>query len=129
MQIRPRLTREEFKLIEDYRLRNKGLAEECDLVGIDAADVKQFWYKGKHYSINGRGAGGVNYTKVIEDIVKEYIPHKPLKINQTKSVCPRAIKGTVTDMHVGLEPNPNNRGLFQYEYNADIFKENLNKVF
>jgi len=31
-------------------------------------------------------------------------------------------------MHVGLNPNPNNKSLFGYEYNEEIFNEHINRV-
>jgi hypothetical protein len=36
---------------------------------------------------------------------------------------------TLTDDHVWLEPNPHGNWLFQYEYNAKVFNESLDKVF
>lgn len=41
----------------------------------------------------------------------------------------KAIKITISDDHVGLEPNPNGNGLFKYEYNAEIYSQSYEKVF
>lgn len=78
--IRPRLTEEEYEVIKSFRGRNKGLSEECDTVGIDIKDVKHYWYKGEHYSINAKGAGSLTYAELKDDIVKEmkeYAPNYP----------------------------------------------------
>lgn len=49
---------------------------------------------------------------------------------QTKEVAvPKALKVTISDDHLGLEPNPKDEGLFQYEYNGDIYLQSLDKVF
>jgi hypothetical protein len=47
-----------------------GLVSECETVGIPAEDVKQYWYKGEHFSINVNGA--VTYKSAIDEF-NEYI--------------------------------------------------------
>lgn len=43
---------------------------------------------------------------------------------------PKALKVTISDSHVGLDPNPKGvGGVFQYEYNADIYVQSMEKVY
>jgi hypothetical protein len=107
---------------------HKGLEEECDAVGIPINSVGHYWYKGKHYSIHAK-ANELSYLQAIEDIVKE-LPKRKLKSlvkNKTKRCV--ALNATLSDMHVGMDTNPNGRALFGYEYNAEIFNEHLEKVY
>lgn len=105
-----------------------GLEQECETVGIPINAVSNYWYKGKHYSIHAK-ANELSYLQAIEDIITE-LPKRKLKvIKDKKKKSLVAIKATLTDMHVGLEPNPSGRALFGYEYNGEIFKDNLDKVF
>ena len=68
-------------------------------------------------------------TDVIREIIEEFVTvGSPVIIPQTPNLV-KAIKATVTDMHVGLDPDPGGLGLFEYEYNAEIFNNNLDKVY
>lgn len=39
------------------------------------------------------------------------------------------LKVTISDAHVGLDPDPNGDGLFKYKYDAVEFHKSLDKVF
>jgi hypothetical protein len=71
MEIRPRLTEQEYEVVKSFREQNKGIAGECEAVGIDLKDVNHYWYKGAHYSINAKGAGAVDYADVFKSIIEE----------------------------------------------------------
>jgi DNA-binding Lrp family transcriptional regulator len=105
-----------------------GLEEECQTVGIPLNAVSNYWYKGKHYSIHAK-ANELSYLQAIEDIIQD-LPKRKLKVLKTpKKKNLIACKATLSDMHIGLDPNPGGRALFGYEYNAQIFCDNLNKVY
>jgi hypothetical protein len=105
-----------------------GLEEECETVGIPLNSVSNYWYKGKHYSIHAK-ANELSYLQAIEDIIKD-LPKRKLKaIKQAKKKNLIACKATLSDMHIGLDPNPGGRALFGYEYSAEIFRGNLDKVY
>jgi len=74
---RPRLTEDEFEIVKEYRNRNKGIAGECEAVGIDLKDVKHYWYKGEHYSINAKGAEAVALQDVMNSIIEEMKSYAP----------------------------------------------------
>jgi hypothetical protein len=122
------------KKISRFILRktSKSLNDECDNKGVPIDNVPFYWVKTKDHSIfvrNNITEEAVPYADAIRDIVGSYNPDKTIKFKQEKIKTPIAIKATVSDMHVGLEPNPDNNSLFAYEYNEDIFKGNLEKVF
>jgi hypothetical protein len=107
---------------------HSGLQAECETIGIPVNAVTNYWFKGKHYSIHAK-PDQLSYLQAIEDII-DALPNrkvKPVKASGKKPCI--AIKATLSDMHVGLEPNPNGRALFGYQYNGDIFRANLEKVY
>lgn len=65
----------------------------------------------------------------IEDLIKKYTNGKLKKIKHSPVKSTKAIKATLSDMHVGLDPNPNGRALYSYVYGEKQFNENLDKVF
>jgi len=107
------------------------LANECDEQGIDIKDVNYYWYKGKRFSINVRNNNGESkIVETIKEILDEYKPDfKVHKLDgSTVKSNDKALKATLSDMHVGMEPNKGNRSIFKYEYNADIFNQNIDHV-
>lgn len=111
------------------RTEHVGLKEECDAVGIPLEDVKHYWHKGKHYSINVNAKKETDYMQAIIDLLNTHkFQKKVLKQFPPSKSNPKAIKATLSDMHVGLNPNPNNKSLFGYEYNAEIFNSHIDKV-
>lgn len=124
--LRKRISR---KIIE---LEHSGLKDECDNVGAPITGVSHYWVKTKTHSafINvSQEEQTQSILNAVSDIVSNYNPDKLRTIQKQKIDSPVAIKATVSDMHVGLEPNPGGTSLFAYEYNETIFKQNLDKVF
>lgn len=107
------------------------LSKKSEEMGFPVENVSSYWLKNKHISVHVKGdsTNSIDYLKAIKEIVNEYctVPLKVIKKSNSNST--KAIKATLSDMHVGLEPNPNNKAIFAYEYNEEIFKNNLNKVF
>lgn len=110
---------------------NPGLANHCKERGIDINDVTLFWDKTKDYSVAVRldKAESDSYLEEVKKIVESYNPDKVRVIEKVKLDSPKAIKATLSDMHIGLNPNPDNKSIFAYEYNEEIFKANIDKVF
>jgi hypothetical protein len=111
---------------------HSGLKDECDNAGAPVANVTHYWVKTKTHSAFVKVSDNEQaeaMIDVIRDIVSNYNPDKIRTIDKSVIDSPVAIKATVSDMHVGLEPNPGNNSLFAYEYNEQIFKSNLDKVF
>lgn len=58
------------------RQEHKGLAEECDKVGIDLNSVGNYWYKGKNYSIHAKPERRT-YEQLRDEIVEAMNQHSP----------------------------------------------------
>lgn len=108
-----------------------GLKEECEANGIPLDKVSMYWYKGKSYSIktNTENDNNSKMLESLKDIVSSYNPDNLRTIKKHNLTTHKALNATMSDMHVGLEPNPNGNSLFSYKYNESIFKDNLDKVF
>lgn len=92
--------------------------------------VKHYWDKTKNVSafVKVNPEDEINLEERIESIVDKFVSGtKPYKIFKHDSE--RALIGTITDEHIGMNPNPDGRGLFQYEYNAEIYSEKLEEYF
>ena len=135
-QARYYLTEDEYKYI--LECRNKGVVNACSKLDVDVSSVKHLWRKDKENSVFVKNPlyvepeiKEVNKTieqsisKVLKKFKKEDYNFKPTKVKSNK----KAIKVTTTDDHLGLEPNPDNLGLFEYEYNAKIYEDSYQKVF
>jgi hypothetical protein len=71
----------------------------------------------------------VQLISTIEDVVKQFVSGGLKQIKQTTLKDQKALKATVTDMHVGLDPNPNDKSLFRYTYGEKEFNQNLDVVY
>lgn len=134
---RPRMTDEEYELWNkikdnDFIINQVNqLEEECNEAGIDVDDVKHYWYKSENFSIfaNNPDTPIDNVLDKFEELASKYSQEVRRKIDPKPVETHRAIKVTTTDDHVGLEPNPDNNALFQYEYNADVYRNSMDKVY
>lgn len=101
-EFRPRLTQEEFSIIEEYRNRHGALSAECDAKGIPIQDVNYYWYKGENFSINVKGKQYSYFDirdKMIEDM-KKHSPKYP-KIKRTKQKGSKLLVVDACDPHFG----------------------------
>lgn len=107
-----------------------GLDATCEANGIDVADVKNYWYKGEHYSIHVKNdIEERNIVDQIAEILQDYKPdYQKVKLWISEPNNKKALKATISDMHVGMDPNKDNGSLFKYEYNADVFNRNIDEV-
>ena len=136
------------KLLAQYMTRHKkrildqheGVYNATNNLDVPNTSVKHLWLKTKESSIFVKNPDYVeqqeNENKIIEIIEnainsvlskfsnKEYIFTPNEKVSNLK-----ALKVTISDDHVGLEPNPNGNGLFKYEYNSEIYSQSYEKVF
>lgn len=108
---------------------HKALGQELLNSGVPLEKVKHYWWKGKQYSAFVKNDEELDYNALISSIVENYIPKQEIKFLKQEITELKAIKATLSDMHVGLNPNPNNKSLFAYEYSEEIFKSNLDKVY
>jgi len=114
--------------------KNKFIEEKCAEAGIDASQVKSFWFRDKTTSIQVKNNSESNLKEEITDAFDELLSKyqsegvkefKPKKIDE-----PKALKVTLSDEHIGMNPSPNAAGsLFQYEYNSEIYVNSLQDVY
>jgi len=111
--------------------KHVALVVECERDGLPPERVTHYWWKTKEASIfvKCEQTQESDILKSIEDIVTERLTTR-IKIPSTPNeTCQKALKVTISDAHVGLDPNPNGYGIYNYKYNADIFFQNLDSVY
>lgn len=130
----------DLNLLRTYvkRFRTRALKNASSNLQVDYTNVKHLWLKTKNESVFVKNPDYkepelLETTKHLEKAIdkvlnkfnkKDYIFYP----NKHESNL-KAIKITISDDHVGLEPNPNDNGLFKYEYNAEIYANSYEKVF
>lgn len=80
------------------------LSGECDAIGLPIEDVKQYWYKGEHFSINLRGASQEKtYFDIRDEVVSSMEAHAPRydKIVYDKINDPHMMLVDPADVHIG----------------------------
>lgn len=99
---RPRLTPEEYDVIKSLRGKHTALEAECEEKGIPVDDVKNYWYKGKHFSINVKSLT-TTYLDVKDIIVADMLKHapayKPFKRENIED--PHLLVIDPADVHIG----------------------------
>ena len=134
---RPRMTQKEFAAWQafkesDYVVEQLSeLKKQCDKEGIPIKDVRSYWHKSEHFSIFAKPKENPlnDILERFDDLVDHYANGKKRTIPEGKIEANRALKVTTTDDHVGLEPNPKGKSLFQYEYNADVYRRSMDEVY
>lgn len=77
---------------------------ECEKNGIDPSDVKHYWYKGKHFSINVRGENNeFKYEDFKNDLISEISKWSPVykKIDRDIYDDPHCLVFSPADIHIG----------------------------
>jgi len=124
-------------LPENYRQKPKleskhaALEQECEVTGLPAERVSHYWWKTKDASIFVKCEPNEesDILKQIETIITERLTTRITIPTISTETCQKALKVTISDAHVGLDPNPNGYGIYNYKYNADIFFQNLDSVY
>lgn len=127
---------------EVLMLRNKGIIDDLtgNKVGVEC--TKHLWKELQDE--NGKKIGNAfiknplykedtvteeSIQTAIENVLRRFEhkknTFKPSNLKSNK----KALKVTLSDDHVGLEPNPSGNALFNYEYSGDIYKNSYKKVF
>lgn len=76
------VTQEPFSRVRrnvSYRVVEKDnlLSKECETLGIPIENVKHYWHKGKHFSINVGKNDSLSYDDLKESIIEEMRNHSP----------------------------------------------------
>lgn len=79
MEVRPRLSTEEYDLIKKHR----ALKRECKKKGIPIENVNHYWYKGKHFSLHVKNQTP-NYEDVRAALIKDLDGYSPKYYKQKR---------------------------------------------
>jgi hypothetical protein len=135
-QARYYLKDSEYRAIK--KLRNNGIIDACNTLQVDVSNVKHLWKKDKQNSVFVKNPFYEEQElEEVKEVLEKTIDRTLKKFKKIKytfkpkevKVNKKAIKVTTTDDHLGLEPNPDGLGLFEYEYNAKIYEQSYEKVF
>ncbi len=109
------------------------LAEQSDKVGFPVEQSPYFWAKTPEGSFFVRvkqegGEAERTIAEAIKDIISDsgIRPYEPIEVKPERE---ELINGILSDMHVGLNPNPNRRAMYPVEYGPGIFRDNMNKFY
>lgn len=130
----------EIDLFRKYiaSVRNLGFKEVAKKVGVENTSQKMIWFKTKDFSVRADNPDYLppeipkitqHLEKAIDKVLSKFNKEDYIFYPNQHESNLKAIKVTISDDHVGLEPNPNNKGLFKYEYNAEIYTNSYEKVF
>jgi hypothetical protein len=114
---------------------NKGVRDACNELGAPISSTPMIWLKSKGASalVKNPEYEPRTFIKQVEesfdDLMAKYDKRDYRKIKHEKLKDKKAIKITTSDDHVGLNPNPDDNALYQYEYNADTYIDSMDKVF
>ena len=101
---RPRITKEEFGIIEAWRESGNlpELLEQCKAAGIPLKDVKHYWHKSEKFSIFAKNEGP-QLEDLFKPILKELKGYSPKfkKIKRKPVEDPHCIVFDPADIHVG----------------------------
>ena len=135
-QARYYLTNDQWNQIKE--LRNLGITDACKNVKVDPSTVKDLWLKTKQESVRVinpfyEDIKSKKFNETIENTIDSVLSRfksekYKFNINSSKT-NKKALKITISDDHVGLEPNPNDDGLFKYEYNSKVYFNSYQKVY
>ena len=92
------------KNIQNFLSRHLALEEECQRIGVPVPNVKHYWYKGKHFSINVSNSLKKSWEDVRDDIIaqmSEYAPSYPKLIRNDDSEDGYLLVVDPADVHIG----------------------------
>lgn len=127
---RPRLSQAEYEALQE--IRHKGLQAETERVGTPSEDVKHYWQKTDGFSLfvtnpNYRSPHQSAILDQIRGLLDSYEPRPAVALPPVPK-GERMYQVTLSDAHVGLDPNPEGLSLYPYEYNAAVFRDSMQQV-
>ena len=130
-----------FQAIRNYIKRflnkqdNSAIEAYCEAKGIPTSKVDAYWHKsefnGEDFSVRVSenevsGLSQEDIESTVRDVLSDY---KPIDLVSHDIAFESALKVVLSDIHVGLDPNPQGNSLFAYEYNEEVFNQNLDSVY
>jgi hypothetical protein len=89
---------------KDYRMNDhEALEKECEAIGIPVEDVKNYWHKGEHFSINVRNEQTNTMQDVLNGIISNMDNHSPsYEVIKRKTITdPHLLVVDPADVHIG----------------------------
>lgn len=122
--------RTKFSKIKKSIAKHPTLAKDSSEQGYSFEDSKHYWHKSDNVSTFVKvdnSISGFEVVQMIDDILeaRNLKKVKLPKVNKSDKV----LNVILSDMHVGLDPNPQGRSLFNYKYNKEIFNYRLEQVY
>lgn len=118
-----------------YRLRNRGIDAASESSQIDIKNIKHGWDKSSNKH-------SVYYTNPLYDpdnisdlmdsldeVLAKYTTKIVRPLPKPSRMTDLGMAVTISDAHVGMNPNPDGLGLLGYEYNGGIYAKQMQKVF
>jgi hypothetical protein len=118
--------------VNEIITEHRALKDHCEETGIPLEDVSYYWHKSDKFSINVKNKNQIQLLDAVDELIEkqlQQVTEKFIPSNTKVKNKNKAIKLVLSDMHVGLDPNANNSGLYDYTYNSEIFNSNLNNAF
>ena len=83
--------------------KDRGLYDECKEAGIDYDNVKHYWHKGKHFSINVKKDQSFDHDGFKSDLLEEISKMSPTypEFKRTKTKDPHCLVFDPADIHIG----------------------------
>jgi len=116
-------------------VEHNALKEYCEQENIPYDPTMMYWHKGKlkgnniSVLVGAKKEEGLSLEDVEKTVLSALDGYNKIKPKAVKDTNKKALRLIVSDIHVGLDPNPSGNSLFGYEYNADIFNERLDVVY
>jgi hypothetical protein len=89
---------------KDYRMNDhEALEKECEAIGIPVEDVKNYWHKGEHFSINVKNEQTNIMQDVLNGIISNMDNHSPsYEVIKRKTITdPHLLVVDPADVHIG----------------------------
>ena len=128
------LNPDQIEQLESFRIHGtRGISESADEAKLDPTTIKHLWKKSENASVFVKNPLYIDAealeTKIkeldFESIFKEKI--KPLELQTTKLQDGYFDRFVYTDVHVGMNPNPDGYSLYGGKWNEHELEERLKK--
>jgi len=108
---------------------NPALARESAEHGLDFENVSHYWHKSDTISTFVKVDNKISADDIVQMIDEIIEARKIPKVKLPKlKRTDKLLNVILSDMHVGLDPNPQKRSLFNFKYNKEIFNYRLEQV-
>lgn len=122
-RFRPKITREEYSIIQEFRLRHEALEEECKSQGLPVEDVKHYWMKTERFSMFVR-PNQFNYEDIRDEMILQMNKYSPVypEIKRVASKDGHMLVVDPADIHFGKLARAYETG---DEYNMKIAEQRV----